>query len=435
MSNDTLSLLRAGKLHGIHRLDLSADLAEFPAEIYDLADSLEILNLSDNRFSSLPDDLARLKNLRIVFLSNNRFTELPEVLGSCPNLEMIGFKSNAIETVSAAALPENLRWLVLTDNRLATLPPEIGRCKRLQKLMLSGNFLTDLPEEMAALKSLELVRLAANRFERLPDFLLSLPRLAWLAFGGNPCSPTPADTAATIDWDCLELHEKLGEGASGIIFKALWKPENSDPHQDVAVKLFKGSMTSDGLPENEISVCLAAGHHPNLLDAFGRITAHPDGTAGLVMPLADPDFQNLAGPPSLKSCTQDIYPEDRHFPFPVAVKIASSIASAAAQLHSRGILHGDLYAHNILWNPQGDCLFGDFGASSFYPKSASGSFQAIEVRAFGHLFGELLGRIVPEKNRESVIEELLALKDHCLCPDPQYRPSFRDIVGFLSSHE
>lgn len=430
MSHDTLDLLRAGKLHGIHRLDLAADLTGFPQEIYDLADTLEILNLSDNRFSVLPDDFPRLKNLRIVFFSGNCFTLLPEVLGSCPSLEMIGFKSNSITTIPATALPPNLRWLILTDNRLAELPPEMGHCKRLQKLMLSGNLLTTLPEEMSALKSLELVRLAANRFEKLPDFLLRLPRLAWLAFGGNPCSITPPITAGNIDWDHIELHEKIGEGASGVIHKARWKAENGYDFQDVAVKLFKGCMTSDGLPDNEISACLAAGPHPNLLGALGGITGHPDGMAGLVMPLASEAFHPLAGPPDLKSCTQDIYPDGRHFPFSVARKIALNIAGAAAHLHSRGILHGDLYAHNILWNAQGECMLGDFGAASFY--KASTSHEAIEVRAFGHILGELLARVVPEKSRESDMEELLALKDHCLCPDPQHRPGFRDVVGFLS---
>ena len=81
---NTLEKLRAGKLAGCTRLNLSCGLREFPREIFDLADTLEILDLSGNELSSLPDDLPRLHKLRILFCSNNLFTELPEVLGRCP---------------------------------------------------------------------------------------------------------------------------------------------------------------------------------------------------------------------------------------------------------------------------------------------------------------------------------------------------------------
>ncbi|MDD5471347.1 MAG: leucine-rich repeat domain-containing protein, partial [Sideroxydans sp.] len=174
----TLEALHAGELAGVKRLDLSCGLTEFPRAIFELADSLEILNLSGNALSELPDDLPRLHRLRVIFCSDNRFTHVPEVLGRCPELEMIGFKANRIGTLSAAALPTKLRWLILTDNRLRTLPPELGLCTRLQKLMLAGNQLQQLPDELANCRNLELLRIAANRFEHLPDWLLKLPRLA-----------------------------------------------------------------------------------------------------------------------------------------------------------------------------------------------------------------------------------------------------------------
>ena len=50
---DTLAQLRAGQLAGIKRLDLSCGLTEFPREIFDLADSLEILNLSAVSYTHL----------------------------------------------------------------------------------------------------------------------------------------------------------------------------------------------------------------------------------------------------------------------------------------------------------------------------------------------------------------------------------------------
>ncbi|MEM1240514.1 MAG: leucine-rich repeat domain-containing protein, partial [Cyanobacteria bacterium P01_H01_bin.26] len=80
------------------RLALSDALTEFPLEILDLADSLEILDLSNNRLSTLPDAFASLKKLRIVFFNNNQFEEFPKVLASCPTLSMVSFKGNQLKT-------------------------------------------------------------------------------------------------------------------------------------------------------------------------------------------------------------------------------------------------------------------------------------------------------------------------------------------------
>ncbi|MDI9654543.1 lipopolysaccharide kinase InaA family protein, partial [Burkholderia cenocepacia] len=90
------------------------------------------------------------------------------------------------------------------------------------------------------------------------------------------------------------------------------------------------------------------------------------GTHGLVMALVDPALTNLAGPPSFASCTRDVYAADARFDPAQAVRIAHGIASVAGHLHARGIMHGDLYAHNILHDGAGGALLGDFGAASLY---------------------------------------------------------------------
>ena len=108
-SMHTLAQLRAGQLAGLTRLDLAENLTAFPPEIFDLADSLEILNLSGNQFAALPDDLPRLRRLRILFCSDNQFTELPAVLGQCAGLEMVGFKANRIRTVPGGVYPSASR--------------------------------------------------------------------------------------------------------------------------------------------------------------------------------------------------------------------------------------------------------------------------------------------------------------------------------------
>jgi hypothetical protein len=428
---DTYTQLCTGRLAGVKRLDLSCGLTTFPPEIYQLADTLEILNLSGNALSSLPDDLPLLGKLRVIFCSDNQFTEVPEVLGRCPNLTMVGFKANKISRFSAAAIPKQLRWLILTDNQLSAVPGELGQCENLQKLMLAGNRLQSLPDELIACQRLELLRIAANRFSALPDWLFALPRLAWLAYAGNPFSDkhehaaVSAQDISCINWRELELQQQLGEGASGVIHQADW--HSSDGVSAVAVKLFKGALTSDGLPRSEQAACLAAGAHPGLVGVEGKLAEHPSGTAGLVMPLIAAGYKNLAGPPSLESCTRDIYAAEQRFSLAVLPNLAHGIASAVAHLHARGILHGDLYAHNILWNEQGDALLGDFGAASFMPDGAS-ALQRIEVRAFGCLLEELLERCdAPPASLTSLWE----LQRRCVNTEAAQRPLFAEIESVL----
>jgi hypothetical protein len=432
----TLAQLRAGELSGATRLDLSCGLTEFPPEIFELADTLEILNLSGNALSHLPDDLHRLTRLRVLFCSDNRFTALPACLGQCTALSMVGFKANAIVDVPAAALPPLLRWLILTDNRIETLPTELGERPYLQKLMLAGNRLHTLPSSLSNCQRLELIRIAANQLSELPQWLLTLPSLTWLAYAGNPLETeapaTALEATPLIDWSALRLQQPLGEGASGVISRALWqRPDGSQ--LPVAVKLYKGEMTSDGSPLHEMNACITAGLHPNLIRVEGRISAHPDAQQGLVMQLIDPSFANLAGLPSLASCSRDVYGEDRRFTAEVALRIAQGIASAAEHLHRQGITHGDLYGHNILLNDRGECLLGDFGAASFHATRdtlETRALQRIEVRAFGILLGELLARIDSglSEERRGGLEDL---ERRCCQADVLARPGFSEVIEVL----
>ncbi|MEJ7688336.1 MAG: leucine-rich repeat-containing protein kinase family protein [Variovorax sp.] len=438
-----LARLRAGQLAGAQRLSLSCGLTEFPREIFELADTLEVLDLSSNALSTLPPDIGRLHRMRVLFCSNNRFTELPASLGQCGTLDTMGFKANRIASVPAASLPPSLRWLILTDNRIETLPPTLGQCAGMQKLMLAGNRLQALPDELAACRSLELLRIAANRFDALPAWLMTLPRLSWLGYGGNPMSEAcEAHIAAeasipNIDWHALSIEHKLGEGASGVIHQAQWRRDDGST-QPVAVKLFKGAVTSDGWPHSEMAACIAADAHPNLVAVLGRVAGHPDGSEGLVLHRIDKTFGNLAAPPSLVSCTRDVYADDAGWSVDVALRLARGIASAAGQLHARGILHGDLYGHNILWNGKGDGLLGDFGAASFLPQgdalqAQAQALQRIEVRAFGCLLEELLAGCRAAHADKTRIAALTELQARCMQADVAARPLLAEVAASLDA--
>ncbi|MEM9448983.1 MAG: leucine-rich repeat-containing protein kinase family protein [Cyanobacteria bacterium P01_E01_bin.6] len=442
---DTLNLGQTGEQK---RLSLSNGLTEFPREILDLANSLEILDLSNNQLSTLPGDIGQLKKLRVVFFNNNKFDEFPAALSACPNLSMVSFKNNNIATIGDDVLAPSIRWLTLTNNRIDVLPSTIGTLTKLQKLMLAGNKLRSLPKQLADCKNLELIRLATNQLQEFPTWLLTLPRLSWLAYAGNPFCQTHHSarenslgrSLLTIDWDELDVGNVLGQGESGVIYKGQWTPKSDQTgtpkHRDVAIKLFKGNITSDGSPLDEMDACIAAGNHSNLVTVLGQLGRHPDGKPGLVFELLPSGDMPLGSPPSLDSCTRDTYPAKPSFTLPKIGRTARGIASAVAHLHTNGIMHGDLYAHNILMNEMGDSILSDFGAASFYDPEDSpvgNVLEMIEVRAFGCLLEDLLDRCVlaQEQEHAALFKRLRRLQHDCISPVLAQRPRFRTICHSL----
>ena len=431
----TLEQLRSGALMGTHRLDLSCDLQALPPEVFDLADTLEVLNLSGNQLSTLPHDLPRLHRLKVIFCSNNPFTHLPEVLGDCASLQVVGFKACSITAVPGAALPPLLRWLILTDNAITNLPPAVGLRPAMQKLMLAGNQLRDLPAGLADAHKLELLRLSANQFAQLPGWLTELPRLGWLALAGNPLGWHRAEPApmGRVPWAQLRVDRLLGEGASGHIYRV----QQEGNTKALALKLFKGLVTSDGLPEHELAACMAAGQHSALCTPSAQLSDHPQGTRGLLLPLIPSHYVNLAGPPNLDSCTRDVYAPGLRIPLPAMLRLALDMAEAVAHLHRQGVMHGDFYAHNILWDPaNGQALLSDFGAGTLLPVELSAwsrRLQALEVRAFGCLLEELVAHAQQtDGGHVGALADVAALAQACLDDSPADRPSMAEAVWQLA---
>jgi tRNA A-37 threonylcarbamoyl transferase component Bud32 len=433
-SMQTLVQLRNGEYKGQTSLKLSCELKEFPEEIFELADTLEILDLSGNLLSELPSNFGDLKNLKIAFFSNNEFTKLPEVLANCPKLEMIGFKSNRINNVPEDSLPPTTRWLILTNNQISKIPSSIGKCKPLQKVAFAGNQLSELPIEMANCTNLELLRISANKFRELPEWLLQMPKLAWLAFSGNPLNKnfTHTNGLQTFQWNDFEILELIGEGASGHIYKAANKT-NANKHY--AIKLFKGEVTSDGFSEDEMNANLLAGTHSNLVEVIGVITNHPQNKNALVMELIPNNFKNLGQPPSFKTCTRDTFISGTQFSLEQILNISHGLAKAILHLHTKGILHGDLYAHNTLVSDNNDVLTGDFGAASLFNVDSHQGYQLqkIESRAFGCFLEDLLSLVSEKEKANEIYFQLLKLKTDCLLDVILNRPSFIDIEQRLKS--
>lgn len=344
-------------------------------------------------------------------------------MGQCSKLQMVSFKDNGMKRVHPDALQPQLRWLILTGNAIETIPETIGRCSKLQKLMLSGNALKVLPESIDKLTSLELIRLACNDLQEVrmmddrrvlivgtsiicmiilyshivsflqpPMKLLRLPGLRWVALSRNPfledvISKRNPETLASLDDPVLIDTEWpiLGQGAGGITRKVTWN------EKFVAVKTFAGELTSDGSPQDEraISVAAASLEDPSLIKLLGQTVS----AGSLVMEFLD-GYEALAGPPSMASCSRDVY-GDRTLSADIAWTIAKNLLRVLHKLHSeKAICHGDFYAHNILVNLDTQSVkLSDFGAAFFYdPDSDYGRLlQRVELRSYSVLVEELHG--------------------------------------------
>jgi hypothetical protein len=423
--------------NAVEQISLREELTAVPRTILERARQVRILDLSGNCLSELPEWVSQLSQLEVIFLSNNKFSHIPEVLGKAPALRMIGMRSNQIELVSAKALPPKLEWLTLTNNFISELPAELGYTPRLRKLLLAGNRLRSLPESFRGANTLELVRLSANRFESFPDWLFHLPGLAWLAIAGNPCTRRSISLERPIEpisWKQLVIGDELGRGASGKTFRAalVHSQENA---KSVAVKVFTTQVSSDGEGDDEIAAAVAAGRHPNLVSTRAPLCEHPSGCAGLILDLIPEEFHNLAAPPSFDSCTRDMYPSSSNFTLQRVLSYAKGIAGAALHLHSRGIMHGDLYAHNTLVSPT-DALLSDFGAACVYhnnPMLDARALERIEVRAYGILLRELLSHMADASDRQQThtVRVLEGIATQCCLPSVESRPGFQEVRDLL----
>jgi hypothetical protein len=191
-------------------------------------------------------------------------------------------------------------------------------------IQASRNKLESLPDVFDQLPKLELMRVAVNCLQSLPPSLASAPSLAWISLAGNPlCPPPPQPNHAipSIPITSLTLSSKLGDGASGDVFRSIWTPQiNTPPYDEAApspcgttsesqtstdakempgrhvcaVKLFKEDASPDGQACDEIAVKVFV-DHPGLTKVLARVTE----PQGVVMELVN--GQPLAAKPNLES--------------------------------------------------------------------------------------------------------------------------------------
>lgn len=224
-----------------------------------------------------------------------------------------------------------------------------------------------------------------------------------------------------ISWDEIEIKEKIGESAQNEVYKAKIKKNN----KEVAIKIYGNKVTSDGYPDDDMQTNVLAGNCPHLIEVIGKIKDMPNNGKALILSLIPSEFDNLGLPPNFDSCTRDTFLENTLFSIKFIKTVINDMKQALVHLHEKGIMHGDIYSHNILVNQKGYSYLGDFGAASIYDPKKDLNRQKIDVRAFGCLIEDLLSKCDEKENID--YKSLNKMRQYCL-DDFSKRPLFKDLL-------
>ncbi|KAI8113653.1 hypothetical protein M9435_003648 [Picochlorum sp. BPE23] len=421
-----------GNLANLREINVSGNLIErIPEEIGRLR-SLETLDIHNNCIRELPESLGGLASLQELNAMGNRIERVPESLGRLRSLQVLGLKDNCLtELPDVFSGLQELREVYLTGNTLESLPDSMCECQSLVKIQLSHNgTLKHLPEKIGQLSRLELFRAACCDLQHIPESLMNAHSLSWLSIAGNPLAGSlKKPNAPCVSIDDVMVGKKLGDGASGEVFEGEYKKKQ------VAVKLFRKDTSPDGHCEDEIAIACML-HDDNLVNVLARID-HPH--LGVVMEYVE--GSPLALKPNKDSVLRCRWKEGQLFPISFVLRCLSSVSGALEHMHTKGIAHGDVYAHNVLARDDGTSILCDYGAAFAYQRSNKqhGLFELHDVRAFGLLVRDLIERVdISFADMETAIDcqkQLLIISQQCLAVDPHKRPTFAALARKIRSLE
>ncbi|XP_020294719.1 leucine-rich repeat-containing protein 57 isoform X1 [Pseudomyrmex gracilis] len=160
-------------------------LDEFPRNLSALAPLLRTLDLSENKFTALPNEIGEFTQLKQLNVSHNRLSGLPGTLGALVKLEGFNCSSNQIRSIpSSLTKLTHLKQVNLSNNLISDFPLVFCGLRHLDVLDLSRNRLTIVPDAVAGLNVTEL-NLNQNQIATISEKLAECPRLKTLRLEEN----------------------------------------------------------------------------------------------------------------------------------------------------------------------------------------------------------------------------------------------------------
>ncbi|KAM4706455.1 leucine-rich repeat-containing protein 2 [Discoglossus pictus] len=169
-------------------LDMSQNqITCLPPEIGSLG-NLKELNVSFNNIKNVPPELGDCEKLEKLDLSGNfDLEELPFELSNLKKVTFVDVSANKFSSIPICVLRmSSLQWLDISNNNLRDLPEDINRLEELETLLLQKNKITYLPAETANLPKLRLLIISGDCLVEIPSALVENPSLKYIKLLDNP---------------------------------------------------------------------------------------------------------------------------------------------------------------------------------------------------------------------------------------------------------
>jgi serine/threonine protein kinase len=194
------------------------------------------------------------------------------------------------------------------------------------------------------------------------------------------------------------------------------------------LKTYDSSLSSDGSTLNEFLAAFCIGAECDATSKTIGSFYQGEKLQGIVQEIIPQNFKKLGNVPNFKTITRDTFGNHIALTNEFIKNVLRDVSYSCKYVFSKGVSHGDIYAHNVLANQTGNAKLIDWGAACMFDPNASEASkrEKIEVRAFGYLIDDLL-QLQPTKD-----ENLYAIKNACLNLKASHRPSFKEISELLN---
>ncbi|XP_051573042.1 vasorin-like [Myxocyprinus asiaticus] len=203
---ETLSQEDFNGLSSLEMLDLSQNkLTELPDRIFEHLSSLHNLDLSANQIVHISQEsFAGLELLERLYLYSNLIESIhPAAFDGLEQLIELKLQGNKLTTLPALKMP-HLLLLDLRFNSIPSLGPKDLQTPKLESLKLGGLGLSSLDEDLlGSFKNLHELDISNNQLTTFLPVLREAKGLVTLSLAGNPMSP--------VKWEDFEKLTELQE--------------------------------------------------------------------------------------------------------------------------------------------------------------------------------------------------------------------------------